>query len=78
MIYRKMGDERVNGTTQTTQSTTQTTRLPNERKLLDTEASIVDAMKEIIIGDLAETSYLRVFQNLGSVQVPSAAVHMKP
>lgn len=41
-----MGDERVNGTTQTTQSTTQSTQLPDERKLSDTEISIVNAMKE--------------------------------
>ena len=45
-VYRKMGDERVNGTTQTTQSTTQSTQLPDERKLSDTEISIVNAMKE--------------------------------
>ncbi len=45
-VYRKMGDERVNGTTPTTQSTTQSTQLPDERKLSDTEISIVNAMKE--------------------------------
>ena len=45
-IYRRSDSEWVNGTTQTTQSTTQSTQLPDERKLSDTEISIVNAMKE--------------------------------
>ena len=38
-----MGDERVNGTTQTTQSTTQSA---HGKKLSDVEKAIVDAMRK--------------------------------